>query len=302
MRYSRSNWRAWLYVLPALILLAFFLVYPTIQTFRLSMYGGTGFKPTKFVGLDNYIRLLTKDRLFLKLDRLPPSGALVNNVIWLILFTAGTLGIGLFVAVLADRVRYEKIIKSFIFLPMVISATAASIIFRFVYSPDPTIGVINAFLKAVLPDFRPLPWLGRTSLVNLAVIGAGIWIWTGLAMTVLSAAYKSLDRSILEASIVDGASGWQKFWRISVPMLANPIAFVVITMIISSLKMLDLVLVMTRGGPRGASRIIGFTFYWEVFNNHLAGYGSAVAIIMLILLAPVMVIQILRLRAEEAAR
>lgn len=302
MRYSKSNWRAWLYVLPALILLAFFLVYPTIQTFRLSMYGGTGFKPTKFVGLDNYIRLLTKDRLFLKLDRLPPSGALVNNVIWLILFTAGTLGIGLFVAVLADRVRYEKIIKSFIFLPMVISATAASIIFRFVYSPDPTIGVINAFLKAVLPDFRPLPWLGRTSLVNLAVIGAGIWIWTGLAMTVLSAAYKSLDRSILEASIVDGASGWQKFWRISVPMLANPIAFVVITMIISSLKMLDLVLVMTRGGPRGASRIIGFTFYWEVFNNNLAGYGSAVAIIMLILLAPVMVIQILRLRAEEAAR
>ena len=302
MRYSKSNWRAWLYVLPALILLAFFLVYPTIQTFRLSMYGGTGFKPTKFVGLDNYIRLLTKDRLFLKLDRLPPSGALVNNVIWLILFTAGTLGIGLFVAVLADRVRYEKIIKSFIFLPMVISATAASIIFLFVYSPDPTIGVINAFLKAVLPDFRPLPWLGRTSLVNLAVIGAGIWIWTGLAMTVLSAAYKSLDRSILEASIVDGASGWQKFWRISVPMLANPIAFVVITMIISSLKMLDLVLVMTRGGPRGASRIIGFTFYWEVFNNYLAGYGSAVAIIMLILLAPVMVIQILRLRAEEAAR
>jgi alpha-glucoside transport system permease protein len=295
-------WPPWLFVLPALVLLTAFLVYPTLQTLWLSFYGGIGFNPTEFVGLDNYVQLLTNDRFFLRLDQWPPSGALVNNVVWLALFTAGTVGVGLLIAVLGDRARYEKIVKAVIFLPMVISATAASVIFRFVYSPDATIGAINAALKAILPNFDPIPWLGRTSLVNYAVISAGIWIWTGLAMTVLSAAYKSLDQEVLEAAEVDGASAWQTFWRISVPMMAQPIAFVAITMIINTLKMLDLVFVMTQGGPRAASRVIGFTFYWEVFNNNLVGYGSAVAIIMLILLFPVIYFYIRRTQAQEALR
>jgi alpha-glucoside transport system permease protein len=296
---AKNNWRGWLYVLPALILLTAFLVYPTIQTLRLSLYGGFGFDPKKFVGLDNYIRLLTKDEYFLKVNEWPPSGALINNVIWLVLFTGGTLGLGLLLAVLADRVKYETYLKSIIFLPMVISATAASVIFRFVYSPDATVGALNAFLTAIIPDFKPVPWLGRPNLVNLCVIWAGIWIWTGLSMTVLSAAYKSLDRNVLEAATVDGASEWQKFWRISMPMMANPISFVIMTMIINALKMLDLVLVMTRGGPRNASRVIGFSFYWEVFTNRLVGYGSAIAIIMLILLTPIMIIQVRRLSSQS---
>jgi ABC-type sugar transport system permease subunit len=119
-------------------------------------------------------------------------------------------------------------------------------------------------------------------------------------MTVLSAAYKTLDPQILEAARVDGAGSWQRFWRISLPMLAQPIAFVTITMIINSLKLIDLVLVMTAGGPAGASRVIGYTFYWEVFNNNLVGYGSAVAILMLFLLIPLMVIQVRRIRKQEA--
>ena len=293
---------AWLYVLPALTLLALFLVLPTLQTFWLSLHGGLGFTPVEYVGLDNYVRLLTHDRFFLNLEKWPPSGAVVNNVLWLLFFTSGTVTLGLLLAVLADRVRYEAVIKAVIFVPLVISATAASVIFRFVYSPDPTVGVINAFLNRLLPNFEPVPWLGRTNLVNVALIGAGIWIWTGLAMTVLSAAYKSLDREVLEAASVDGANQWQTFWRITLPMLSHPITVVVITMVINALKMLDLVFVMTAGGPRNASRTIAFTVYWEVFNNTLAGYGSAVAIILLILVAPIIVIQIRRFRAEEAIR
>ncbi len=302
MTTGRRGWTPWLYVLPALFLLVVFLVLPAIQTFWLSLHSGTGFNPTEFVGLDNYVRLLTQDRFFLNLDEWPPSGALVNNILWLVLFTAGTVGLGLLIAVLADRARYETIIKAVIFVPMVISATAASVIFRFVYSPDPKAGVINALLTGFFPDLEPIPWLGRTSLVNFAVIGAGVWIFTGLAMTVLSAAYKSLDREVLEAASVDGANGWQIFWRISLPMLAGPIAVVAITMVINALKMLDLVLVMTQGGPRNASRTIAFSMYWEVFNNSLAGYGSAVAVILLILVAPIVVFQIRRFRAEEALR
>ncbi len=302
LTWTRSRFGAWLYITPAFILLIAFLVYPVARTLWLSFFGGLGFNPTEFIGLDNYVRLLTNDRLFLKLDELPPAGAMVNSVLWIILFTSGSLGIGMLVAVLANQVRYEPIIKAAIFLPMVISATAASVIFRFVYSPDRTIGVLNAVLTGIFPNLEPIPWLGRISLVNYAVIGAAVWIYTGLAMTVLSAAYKSLDKEVLEAAEVDGANAWQAFWRVSVPMMAQPIAFVAIYLIITALKTVDLVLVMTEGGPRAASRIVGFTIYWEVFNNGLVGYGSAVAIILLILMIPVIIIQIRRVQAEQALR
>ncbi|HYW85973.1 MAG TPA: sugar ABC transporter permease, partial [Spirochaetia bacterium] len=277
MKERGAELRAWLFVLPALVLLAAYLVYPTLQTLRISLFGGTGFNPTRFVGLRNYLQLLTHDSLFLRLTRWPPSGALVNNILWLILFSGGTLVIGLLIAVLANGTRLERIVKSAVFLPMVISATAAAVIARFLFSPDASIGLLNAILKGVSPRFTPVAWLGTSEVVNYALIATGVWIWTGLSMTVLSAAYKSIDTQILEAARVDGASPWKTFWRISLPILAQPISFVAVTMIINSLKMIDLVLVMTAGGPAGASRVIGFSFYWEVFNNNLVGYGSAVA-------------------------
>jgi alpha-glucoside transport system permease protein len=302
MKDRGAQLRAWLFILPALILLAAYLVYPTIQTLRVSLFGGTGFNPTRFVGLKNYLDLLTHDSLFLNLRRFPPSGALVNNVLWLVLFAGGTVVFGLLIAVLSNGLRLERLVKSAVFLPMVISATAAAVIARFLFSTDPSIGVVNALLKVLIPGFTPIAWLGIAEAVNYALIGTGIWIWTGLSMTVLSAAYKSLDTAVLEAARVDGASPWKTFWSISVPMLAQPITFVAITMIINSLKMIDLVLVMTFGGPAGASRVIGFSFYWEVFNNNLVGYGSAVAILMLVLLAPLMVVQVRRIRKQEAGR
>jgi len=302
MKDRGAELRAWLFVLPALILLAAYLVYPTVQTFRVSLFGGTGFNPTKFVGLKNYVQLLTHDSLFLRLTRWPPSGALVNNILWLVLFSGGTLVFGLLISVLANGIRGERIVKSTVFLPMVISATAAAVIARFLFSPDAAIGVINALLKALVPGFAPVSWLGTGEVVNYALIATGIWIWTGLSMTVLSAAYKSIDTAILEAARVDGANPWKTFWRISLPMLAQPLTFVAITMIINSLKMIDLVLVMTAGGPAGASRVIGFSFYWEVFNNNLVGYGSAVAILMLVPLAPLMVVQVRRIRRQEAGK
>ena len=302
MKERGAQLRAWLFVLPALVLLAAYLVYPTLQTLRTSLFGGTGFNPTHFVGFRNYLQLLTHDSLFLRVTRWPPSGALVNNILWLILFSGGTLVFGLLIAVLAHGVRFESVVKSAVFLPMVISATAAAVIARFLFSPDASIGLLNAILKALIPRFAPVAWLGTSEVVNYALISTGVWIWTGLSMTVLSAAYKSIDTQILEAARVDGAGPWKTFWRISLPMLVQPISFVAITMIINSLKMIDLVRVMTAGGPAGSSRVIGFTFYWEVFNNNLVGYGSAVAILMLIPLAPLMVVQVRRIRRQEGGK
>jgi alpha-glucoside transport system permease protein len=150
-----------------------------------------------------------------------------------------------------------------------------------------------------VPNFEPVSWLGRTDLANYAVIIAGIWIWTGFCMVILSAALKGLPIEVMEAAHVDGANTWQTFWRVTFPMLWPTIVVVATTMIINVLKAFDLVFIMTQGGPRGASRIIGFTMYWETFNNGLPGKGSAVAVIMLILVMPFVIFNIRRFRAEE---
>ena len=289
----------WLFASPALIALALFFLYPSIVTILLSFTRGTITTPAKeFVGLENYRILLTEDRFFLNYEDGVFSGALVNSFVWLILFPAGVVLIGLLVAVLADKVKYEAIIKSIMFMPMAISATAAAVIFRLLYNQDPNLGSLNALLTSLFPDFEPIAYLGSVEVANLAVIFAGVWISTGLSVVVLSAAYKAVPAEIHEAGRIDGANAWQLFWRVSLPMLSGPVTFIAVTMIINALKMIDLVLVMTKGAPRGATRIIGYTVFWETFNNNRSGYGSAVAVVLLILVLPFIVYQVRRVRSE----
>ncbi len=296
---SRKNLLGWAFVFPAVILITAFLIYPTIRTIQLSFDTGLGFTTSEYVGLDNYTNLFTRDRLFFDIDQFPPRGAVFNTIVWLGLFTAGTVGIGLVVAVLANSVRYEVLIKTIIFIPMAISFTAAGIIWRFVYSPDEKTGILNAILVGLIPSTDPIPWLGRTDIVNVALIIAGIWIWTGFCMVILSAALKGLPPEVIEAAHVDGANSWQVFWSITIPMLLPTLAVITTTMVINVLKAFDIVYIMTAGGPRGASRIIGFTMYWETFQNGKPGYGSAVAVIMLLLMLPFVIINIRRYRTGE---
>lgn len=289
----------WLFAAPALIALTLFFVYPTIVTIFLSFTRGTITTPAKeFVGFDNYRILLTEDRFFLSWEDGVLSGALVNSFAWLIVFPTAIVLIGLLVAVLADKVKYEAIIKSIMFMPMAISATAAAVIFRLLYNQDPNLGSLNALLASLFPGFEPIAFLGSVEFANLAVIFAGVWISTGLSVVVLSAAYKAVPAEIHEAGRIDGASAWQLFWRVSLPMLSGPVTFIAVTMIINALKMIDLVLVMTKGAPRGATRIIGYTVFWETFNNNRSGYGSAVAVILLILVMPFIIYQVRRVRRE----
>lgn len=291
----------WVFALPAILLIAIFLVYPTLRTIQLSFDTGLGFTTTEYVGLDNYVNLFN-DRFFFDVGEWPPTGAVFTTILWLVLFTLGTVGFGLIVAVLANSVRYEVLIKTIIFVPMAISFTAAGIIWRFVFSPDANTGILNALLTGLIPSFEPIPWLGRTDVVNYAVIGAAIWLSTGFCMVILSAALKGLSVEVLEAAHVDGANSWQTFWKITFPMLWPTIVVVSTTMIINVLKAFDLVFIMTGGGPRAASRIIGFTMYNETFNNGLPGKGSAVAVIMLIVMIPFVIFNIRRFRQEEASR
>ena len=285
------------FLAPALILAFFFLIVPVLWTVALSVNRTRGLNfGDEWIGFDNYERLLTRDSRFLDRDEFPWSGALINNIRWLIVYPALCLLLGLITAVLATRVRYEAVFKAIIFVPMAISATAVGVIWLLVYSPDPEIGVLNAVIGSVGGD--PVSWLGRNDTVNYAIILAYVWASTGFVMVVLSAALKGISQEVIEAARTDGATEWDIFRRIQLPLLSLPIAVVAVWMIINVIKVFDIVYIMTKGGPGGASRVIAYSYYVETFENGLGGYGAAVAVVMLLLILPVMIWQIRRFRSE----
>ena len=293
---SGFSWAALFFLGPAALLLAVFLVYPTIYTLFLSFNRGRAGVFSEWVGLDNWIRLFTNDPNFLRLG-FPPSGAMWNNVLWLVFYVTLTVFVGLVIAVMATRVKYEATIKAIVFLPQAIAATSLAIIWRFVYAPDPDIGLVNALIGNVGVD--PISILGNPSTVNWALIAVGIWGSVGFATVILSAAIKGISTEVLEAARVDGATETQIFWRVIVPMVSLPISVVAVTLVVNVIKLFDLIYVMTNGGPGAASRVIAFSMYQEAFPQGQFGYGAAIAMVMLILLIPVMIFNIRRFRAES---
>jgi alpha-glucoside transport system permease protein len=292
----RGSWGALPFVGPALLILTFFMVVPVVWTIAMSFNTGAGLRFRRWVGFDNFERLLTRDSRFLDRDDFPWSGAFVNNIRWLVLYTVLCLILGLITAVLATRVRYEALFKAIIFVPLAISAVAVGVMWRFVYSPSPNLGVLNALLNAVGTD--PIAWLGREDTVNYAIILAYVWASTGFVMVVLSAALKGISQEVIEAARTDGATEWQIFRRIQFPLLSLPIAVLTVWLIINVIKVFDIVYIMTRGGPGGASRVIAYSYYVETFENGKGGYGAAVAVVMLVLIIPVMLLNIRRFRSE----
>jgi alpha-glucoside transport system permease protein len=287
-----------LFVLPAIALLGVLVVYPLVYTIVYS-FGNTNSRlvVTEWVGFDNYERLFTRDREFLDLRDFPPSGAFINNLKWVLLYTTLSLALGLLIAVLAARVRYESIVKAVVFVPMAISATAVAIIWKFVYDPDPDVGSLNAFITNFGLD--PVAWYGRADIVNYALIFAYVWASTGFAMVVLSAALKGISEEVIEAAKTDGASEWDIFRRIQFPLLSLPISVVTVWLLINVIKVFDIIYVMTGGGPGGASEVIAFSMVDETFTNGEGGYGAAIAVVMLALIIPIMAFNIRRFRSER---
>jgi alpha-glucoside transport system permease protein len=298
--FARSGWQGLAFILPAVVCLGLFVVYPLIYTITLS-FADTNAKLqiVDWVGFENFKTLFTEDKEFLDLESFPPTGAFVNNLKWLVLYTGLSLGLGLLIAVLAARVRYESMIKAIVFIPMAISATAVAIIWKFVYDPDPDIGSLNALITLFGGEAKA--WYGREDLVNYALIWANVWASTGFAMVVLSAALKGISEEMIEAARTDGASEWGIFRRIQLPLLSLPIAVVTVWLLIAVIKVFDIIYVMTGGGPGGASEVIAFSMYDETFTNGEAGYGAAVAVVMLLLIIPIMAFNIRRFRSERVA-
>jgi alpha-glucoside transport system permease protein len=284
------------FALPALVVLGLFVIYPAYYTVRLAFYKSDFlFSFTNYVGLQNF-KDLFQDKDFFDVSSFPPTGAVFNNLRWVVVYISLCLILGLGLAVLTIRVRYESAVKSVIFIPMAVSATAVAVIWLLVYSPNPDIGTVNAVIHGL--GGNPVSWLGQENTVNYAIIIAYVWASTGFAMVVLSAALKGIPTEIIEAARVDGAGEWNIFRRIMLPMLSLPISIVTVWLFINVIKVFDIIYVMTSGGPGTSSRVIAYTMFTETFSGN-PGRGAAVAVIMLLLTIPVMVLNIRRFKSER---
>ncbi|MGE5827642.1 MAG: carbohydrate ABC transporter permease [Micromonosporaceae bacterium] len=290
----RRRVRPWLWLAPALGFLGLFLVYPTVKTFIRSLQSKSELNP-RFVGLANYRWFFTNS---------DAVGALVNNVLWVVFLTLFTVGIGVLVAVLVDRVRYEALAKSIIFLPLAISMVAAGVIWKFMYDykpPDvPQTGTLNALIGLV--GLGPIGWLQYPSLhvSTFSLIAIMVWMWTGFAMVIISAALKGIDPEVLEAARVDGANEWQVFRRVTFPLLGPTLAVVSTTMIITSLKTFDIVYTLTNGNYD--TDVIANLMIKEMFTFGDFGRASAVAVVLLLAIVPIMAFNIRQFRAQESIR
>ncbi len=267
----------YVFIGPAIVLLAWYLAAPSVRTFVLSFADKDGV-PYELKNLfDNYSTIFSERGL---------SEALRNNLMWLIIGTPLTVGLGLVIAILADRSRFEKAAKSMIFLPMAISMVGAGVIWRFVFDVNPNIGIVNAAVQS--GGGQTQDWLRMVQPVNnLFLIMVMIWLQTGFGMVLISAAIKGIPSDLLEAARVDGASEFLIFFRIIIPNISGTLLTVTTTVIIFTLKIFDVVMIMT-GGNFGTD-VIGVKFYRELFVNGDNGVGSAIAVVLLILVIPVMI-------------
>ncbi len=274
-----------LFIGPAIAILSWYLAIPVFRTFWLSLRNANS---TRFVGLDNYVQTFTS-RVMLEAFR--------NNLLWLVFGASLTVISGLLIAVLADRSRFENIAKSLIFLPMAISMVGAGVIWRFVFDFNPNIGLLNAIVVALGGEHQS--WLALLQpWNNFFLIVVVIWLQTGYAMVLFSAALKGVPDDLLEAARVDGANEIQIFFRIMIPYIQGTIITVATTVTIFTLKIFDVVMVMT-GGQFG-TEVIGVRFYREFFTNRNFGYGSAIAIVLLIAVIPVVIYNLRQFSQREA--
>ncbi len=286
----RDGLLPFIFVGPALAILGTYLVYPTIHTFILSFLNRKG---NAFIGFKNYAFALTDPSMLITLR---------NNLLWLIVVTFFTVSLGLVIAVMVDRVKAEKIAKSLIFMPMAISFVGAAVIWRFIYYYQPAgqaqIGLLNAIVVGLGGD--PVGWLIQRPWNNFFLIVIMIWLQTGYAMVILSAAVKGVPVSLLEAARIDGANEVRIFFQVTIPYILSTILTVTTTILIMVLKIFDIVFVMTSG--QFDTSVVAFRMYKESFVFRNFGRGSALAVVLLIAVIPILIWNIHSLRENRRIR
>ena len=283
-RRMRAGLLPYAFILPAFALISLMLLYPTIQTINYSFANNNS---TEYVGLRNYQQVLSDGAFWI---------ALTNNALWLIVVPTVTVALGVAVALFADRLSAtgEKVAKSFVFLPMAISFVAASTIWGvLVYDANPNVGLLNAILGTTENWIR-VDTLRLNSFLMMIIL---IWMQTGFAMVLLSGAIKGVPEETLEAARIDGANERQIFFKVIAPQIKGTVITVFITVVILVLKIFDIIYVLTNGQAK--TNVIALMFFQELFTAGRAGRASAIVVILLILVTPVLIYQVRHYRKEQ---
>ncbi len=288
---QEHRFKPYFYILPAYAAIIFFLIYPAVLTVINSFKDSSS---TSWVGFDNFTHLLKSSSF---------QQTLFNTLLWIIIVPTFTVIIGLAVATLADKLNPsgEKFTKTLIFLPMAISFVGAGTIWKLIYAYSPTgdqIGLQNAIITKFGHD--PVAWLSLTqfhfnSLLLMVIL---LWAQVGYSMVLLSAAIKGVPEETIEAARIDGAGGGSVFFRIVVPQIRGTIVTVFITVLITVMKIFDIVYVMTGGSFN--TNVLGNEFFNQLFTFSDAGAASAIVVILMIAVIPVMWYQVRHFKREEA--
>lgn len=288
---TRANMiRPWLFLMPALLALGVYLAYPVVETLRLSLTERLPGGESRFVGLANYQQMFAEPKFW---------EAMSNNMMWLLVVPALSTVFGLLAAQLSDRVRWGNLAKSLIFMPMAISFVGAAVIWKLVYDARPVgqdqIGVLNA-LYMFFGGTEPKNWLTMIGPNNYLLMIVLVWIQTGFAMVILSAALRGIPEETVEAAIVDGANPFQVFFKIKVPQIMGTIVVVWTTITIVVLKVFDIVFAMTNG--QWETQVLANYMYDKLFRANDWGVGSASAMIIMLLVSPILVWNVYNARKE----
>ncbi|MDE0523537.1 MAG: sugar ABC transporter permease [Boseongicola sp.] len=289
METQNRLWRVLLLALPILVF-SVLVIWPLLSSFYYSFTNWNGFnRDYEFLGLRNFAKIWT-DRLFFN--------AIVNTTIWMVAALVLPTLTGLFLALLLDRqVRGARIFKTVFYLPICLSAIVVGQIWIWIYQPD--WGLLNTFVKlAGNPDFN-YAWLARPDSALFAVIVAWSWQQTGLSMVIYLAGLTSIPSEMLEVCEIEGATAWQRIWRVVIPLLTPSTVVVVALSMINSLKGFDILYIMTGGGPFNSSDTLAMHMYNESFKKYLMGYGSAISVVLFLIALTVIGVYFRQLRKVD---
>jgi multiple sugar transport system permease protein len=268
-RVGRHNlWRraeTYVYMLPAVLFVVIFLLYPAAYTLYISFTDWDGLTAPQFVGLENYLQMF-KEPVF--------GTSVVNTVIWVIVTLLFPVGLGLLLAVFVNRIPLQGFFKAIFYLPYAISATSIAVIWTYMLTPT---GIVNELLSTVGLDALTRPWLQMPPWNTITMLMAFTWQTTGTNMILFLVGLQSIPTDLIEAAKLDGANGIQTFRRVILPLL-RPITTVVITIsVVNSFKVFDLIWIMTQGGPFRSSETLAVTMYRESFVSFRLGFGASIA-------------------------
>lgn len=282
-----------LFFIPVLILIGIFIIFPVVSTISLSFLSSSG----EFTFLSNYLDVLTRKEIFNfgGFSSGFPLGALFHNLLWILIHLPLTISLGLVLAVILKDIKGGSIIKSVIFLGMITPMIIGGVILRFAF--DKNVGIVNAFLTIL--GVEPKTWTAYPETALFALIFGSVWLWVGFSMILYSAGLGTIPKDYSEAAKIDGATSFNIFFRITLPLL-KPITIVIVTMtILWELKIFDIVYVATMGGPGGASNVMALQMYFYGFRQFDFNSAAVVATILMLLTLLVMVPMLATSRGER---